>query len=152
VDELERRNKKRDRGETERPLYDTWRPERGHSGEDDSRDDTNRGKSAVTLGGLSAFVTLVEQGAIITLERQECRDAKRGERTETSNSLGFWRPLNGSEFGGESAFGTPGAGDSFTFADLNWEFSRSPIWIRTHVLGAPRELQLRRAVEMCLND
>jgi CubicO group peptidase (beta-lactamase class C family) len=72
--------------------------------------------------------------------------------TDTSYSLGYWKPFDGFEFGSDSAFGAPGAGGSFAFADPDRElgFAYTPNRMGTHVWDDPRELRLRRAVETCL--
>jgi CubicO group peptidase (beta-lactamase class C family) len=81
----------------------------------------------------------------------------RGQRdvvlgTDTSYSLGFWKPFDGFAFGSDSAFGAPGAGGSFAFADPDRElgFAYTPNRMGTHVWDDPRELRLRRAVKACL--
>jgi hypothetical protein len=54
--------------------------------------------------------------------------------TDTSYSLGYWKPFEGFVFGGDAAFGAPGAGGSFAFADpreswgspthqIEWEYT-----------------------------
>jgi CubicO group peptidase (beta-lactamase class C family) len=72
--------------------------------------------------------------------------------TDTSYSLGYWKPFEGFAFGSDAAFGAPGAGGSFAFADPRRElgFAYTPNRMRTHVWDDPRELRLRRAVEACL--
>lgn len=72
--------------------------------------------------------------------------------TDTSYCLGFWKPFSGFDFGSEAAFGAPGAGGSFAFADPGRElgFAYTPNRMGTHVWDDPREVQLRRAVERCL--
>ena len=74
--------------------------------------------------------------------------------TDTSYSLGFWKPFDGFEFGSKAAFGAPGAGGSFAFADPEQElgFAYTPNRMGTHVWDDPRELRLRLAVTACLKD
>jgi CubicO group peptidase (beta-lactamase class C family) len=72
--------------------------------------------------------------------------------TDTSYSLGFWKPFDGFAFGSEAAFGAPGAGGSFAFVDPDRElgFAYTPNRMGTHVWDDSRELRLRRAVERSL--
>ncbi len=78
------------------------------------------------------------------------RDAILG--TETAYSLGYWKPFAGFAFGSDAAFGAPGAGGSFAFADPERDlgFAYTPTRMGTHVWDDPRELRVRRAVERCL--
>ncbi len=68
-------------------------------------------------------------------------------RTETLFSLGVCKPFPGFEFGSPSAFGTPGAGGSFGFAepDLNMGFCYAMNRMGYHLLEDPREVRVRRA-------
>jgi CubicO group peptidase (beta-lactamase class C family) len=72
--------------------------------------------------------------------------------TDTAYSLGFWKPFDGFAFGSEAAFGAPGAGGSFAFADPARElgFAYAPNRMGTHAWDDPREVRLRRTVERCL--
>jgi CubicO group peptidase (beta-lactamase class C family) len=72
--------------------------------------------------------------------------------TDTAYSLGFWKPFDDFAFGSEAAFGAPGAGGSFAFADPARElgFAYTPNRMGTHVWDDPREVRLRRTVERCL--
>lgn len=72
--------------------------------------------------------------------------------TNTSYSLGYWKPFEGFSFGSDAAFGAPGAGGSFAFADPTRElgFAYTPNRMGIHVWDDPRELRLRRAVDACL--
>ncbi|MED1858323.1 beta-lactamase family protein [Brevibacillus reuszeri] len=68
-------------------------------------------------------------------------------------SLGFWKPFSGLKFGrSESAFGHPGAGGSFCFADPDEKLGYAYA-MNKHGFGManePRELALRKAVYDCL--
>lgn len=68
-------------------------------------------------------------------------------------SLGFWKPFSDLKFGRtESAFGHPGAGGSFCFADPDEKLGYAYA-MNKHGFGManePRELALRKAVYACL--
>lgn len=72
---------------------------------------------------------------------------------ETSYSLGYLKPFPGLRFGGARAFGTPGYGGSFGFADPDAElgFAYAPNRCGYHLWDDPRERALRDAVYACLS-
>lgn len=71
---------------------------------------------------------------------------------ETSYSLGYLKPFPKLRFGGARAFGTPGYGGSFGFADLDAElgFAYAPNRCGYHLWDDPRERALRDAVYACI--
>jgi CubicO group peptidase (beta-lactamase class C family) len=74
-------------------------------------------------------------------------------RVETAFSLGFARPFAPFLFGSDShAFGHPGAGGSFGFADPTREVGFGYVMNRMgfHLSDDPREKALRDAVYACL--
>jgi CubicO group peptidase (beta-lactamase class C family) len=74
-------------------------------------------------------------------------------KTDTSYSLGFFKPSAAFRFGtDEGAFGTPGAGGSFGFADptAGVGFAYAPNRMGFHVWDDPRERTLREALYACL--
>ena len=74
-------------------------------------------------------------------------------KTDTSYSLGFFKPSAAFRFGtDEGAFGTPGAGGSFGFADptAGVGFAYVPNRMGFHVWDDPRERALREALYACL--
>lgn len=83
-------------------------------------------------------------------------DAKPGPdvilKTDTAYHLGFWKPSASFAFGTPSAFGAPGAGGAFAFADpgRTLGFAYAPNRMGTHLRDDPREVALRRAVLHCL--
>jgi CubicO group peptidase (beta-lactamase class C family) len=74
-------------------------------------------------------------------------------KTETSYSLGYCKPFDGFAFGSDAAFGAPGAGGSFAFADpdRNLGFAYAPNRMGTHLWDDPRESVLRNAVLDCID-
>jgi CubicO group peptidase (beta-lactamase class C family) len=72
-------------------------------------------------------------------------------RTETRFSLGYCKPWPGFEFGSPLAFGTPGAGGSFGFADpqLGMGFAYAMNRMDFYLVDDPRERRLREAATTC---
>jgi CubicO group peptidase (beta-lactamase class C family) len=75
-------------------------------------------------------------------------------RTDTAYSLGYWKPFDGFRFGSPTAFGAPGAGGAFAFADPERElgFAYAPNRMGTHLWDDPRERTVRDAVIACIED
>jgi CubicO group peptidase (beta-lactamase class C family) len=76
-------------------------------------------------------------------------------RVETAFSLGFARPLGPFQFGSsERAFGHPGAGGSFAFADPDRDVSFAYVMNRMgfYLNDDPREKPLRDALYRCLSS
>jgi CubicO group peptidase (beta-lactamase class C family) len=76
-------------------------------------------------------------------------------KVNTAFSLGFARPLRPFKFGSsERAFGHPGAGGSFAFADRDRDVSFAYVMNRLgfHLNDDPREKALRDAVYRCLDQ
>jgi CubicO group peptidase (beta-lactamase class C family) len=74
-------------------------------------------------------------------------------KVDTAFSLGFARPLGQFRFGSSSrAFGHPGAGGSFAFADPDREVAFAYVMNRLgfYLRDDPRELALRHALYRCL--
>jgi len=72
---------------------------------------------------------------------------------DASYALGFVRPSDGFRFGSsERAFGHPGAGGSFAFADPDAEvaFAYAPNRLGHHLRDDPREKMLRDALYRCV--
>jgi CubicO group peptidase (beta-lactamase class C family) len=75
-------------------------------------------------------------------------------KVDTAFSLGFARPLQGFRFGSsERAFGHPGAGGSFAFADPDRDVAFAYVMNRLgfHLTDDPREKALRDALYRCLD-
>jgi CubicO group peptidase (beta-lactamase class C family) len=72
--------------------------------------------------------------------------------TETAFGFGFLRPTLASVFGSSRAFGTPGAGGSFGFADPEIGLGFAYVMNRMgfHIVDDPREKALRDAVRACV--
>jgi CubicO group peptidase (beta-lactamase class C family) len=72
-------------------------------------------------------------------------------KREMRLSLGFLKPSRLYAFGSEAAFGAPGAGGSFAFADPTANLGYAYVTNRmgVQVGGDPRELAVRRAVRLC---
>ncbi|HEV7460906.1 MAG TPA: serine hydrolase domain-containing protein, partial [Solirubrobacteraceae bacterium] len=76
-------------------------------------------------------------------------------KVNTAFSLGYARPLGPFRFGSsQRAFGHPGAGGSFAFADPEREVAFAYVMNRLgfHLRDDPREYALRRALYSCLAD
>lgn len=71
-----------------------------------------------------------------------------GVKGDVRFSLGFMKPSPGFPFGGESAFGSPGSGGAFGFADPAAGIGYAYVTSRmgTTLTGDPREVALRNAV------
>ncbi|MFN8376964.1 MAG: serine hydrolase domain-containing protein [Anaerolineae bacterium] len=74
-------------------------------------------------------------------------------RTPTNFSLGYIKPFRQAPFGSESAFGHPGAGGSFAFADPKHELAFAYAMNRMdyYLINDPREVALRNAMYRCLH-
>jgi CubicO group peptidase (beta-lactamase class C family) len=72
-------------------------------------------------------------------------------RQETRFSLGYCKPWPGFEFGSSRAYGTPGAGGSFGFADPEIGLGFAYVMNRMdyYLESDPRELALRKAAADC---
>jgi CubicO group peptidase (beta-lactamase class C family) len=74
--------------------------------------------------------------------------------SETQFSLGFMKPTSGLPFGSPKAFGAPGAGGSFGFADpttgVGYAYVTSQMG--TRLIGDPRDAALRKAVHFAIAD
>lgn len=88
--------------------------------------------------------------------REPAQDPRLGRmdqvlKQETRFSLGVCKPWPGFEFGSPSAFGTPGAGGSFGFADpdLGMGFAYVMNRMDYYLVNDPRELSIREAAATC---
>lgn len=88
--------------------------------------------------------------------RQAADDPRLGRmdqvlRQETRFSLGYCKPWPGFQFGSPDAFGTPGAGGSFGFADpqLQLGFAYVMNSMDYYLVSDPRELRLRETAVSC---
>ncbi len=71
----------------------------------------------------------------------------------TSYSLGYWKPFPNFSFGSsDNAFGTPGAGGSFGFADPDLQMGFAYIMNKSgyYLWDDPREVVIREATYRCL--
>ncbi|WP_028545391.1 EstA family serine hydrolase [Paenibacillus taiwanensis] len=76
-------------------------------------------------------------------------------RTNLAYSLGFWKPLAGHEFGSsERAYGHPGAGGSFCFADPDYKlgYAYGLNHVGGHMDNNPRENAVRQALYRCMKQ
>jgi CubicO group peptidase (beta-lactamase class C family) len=74
---------------------------------------------------------------------------------ETAYAMGYSKPSPDFRFGSsDAAFGTPGAGGSFGFADPDAElgFAYTPNRMGLHLKDDPREVALRQAVYECIEN
>lgn len=88
--------------------------------------------------------------------REPAQDPTKGRfdlvlKQESRFSLGVCKPWPGFEFGSPAAFGTPGAGGSFGFADPQVGMGFAYVMNRMdyYLLSDPRELALREAAFTC---
>lgn len=74
-------------------------------------------------------------------------------KTDTSYALGYWKPFEDFPFGSSQAFGAPGAGGAFAFADpaRQFGFAYAPNRMGTALWDDPREVALRHAVLQCID-
>jgi CubicO group peptidase (beta-lactamase class C family) len=74
-------------------------------------------------------------------------------RTHSVFSLGYIKPSKQAQFGSEEAFGHPGAGGSFAFADPKRELAFAYAMNRMdyYLINDPREAALRNAVYRCIH-
>jgi CubicO group peptidase (beta-lactamase class C family) len=73
-------------------------------------------------------------------------------QTHSNFSLGYIKPISGAQYGSESAFGHPGAGGSFAFADPKHELAFAYAMNRMdyYLNNDPREVALREAMYRCI--
>lgn len=113
-----------------------------------------------------AYGALASGGAELGMSRETMEELRRppvppsgGDhdlvlRVPTAYSLGFVRPSRHFRFGsGPSAFGHPGAGGSFAFADPERQvgFAYAPNRLGYHLHDDPRDKGLRDALYRCLD-
>jgi CubicO group peptidase (beta-lactamase class C family) len=100
------------------------------------------GLTAATLAELRAPARAARGGAIDLVLH-----------VPTSFSLGFDKPIPAFRFGSDDgAFGTPGAGGGFAFADPDQQvgYAYTPNQLGYFAYDDPRDLALRRALDRCL--
>jgi CubicO group peptidase (beta-lactamase class C family) len=77
-------------------------------------------------------------------------------KLEARLSLGFAKPSPGFPFGSPAAFGTPGAGGSFGFADpqaaVGYAYVTNKMGRELRLLGDPREMALRNAFQRAIRE
>lgn len=75
-------------------------------------------------------------------------------KTETAFSLGFWKPTPNFAFGSPKAFGAPGAGGAFAFADPAFVlgFAYTPNRMGTALWDDRREVALRQSALRCVGS
>ncbi|MFC6722635.1 serine hydrolase domain-containing protein [Halobacteriaceae archaeon SHR40] len=110
------------------------------------------GKLATSGSGLGIDHSTREE---LTAPATEPPGGSRDEilKLDAAYSLGYSKPLPGFQFGsGPTAFGAPGAGGSFAFADPEMEigFAYAPNRMGFRLRDDPRERALREAVYDCL--
>lgn len=73
---------------------------------------------------------------------------------DTAYALGWWRPFPAFNFGSPAAFGTPGTGGSFGYAEphLGIGFAYVTNRMGFHVWDDPRDLALRTALRQCIRS
>ena len=112
---------------------------------------------AAAYGDLAAGSPILGIGADTLNELSSAaQDPKHGRmdqvlRLESRFSLGYCKPWPGFEFGSDRAFGTPGAGGSFGFADPEVGLGFAYVMNRMdyYLLSDPREKALRDAALQC---
>lgn len=112
---------------------------------------------ALAYGDLAVGSPRLGIGATtLTALTQPAQDPRLGRmdqvlRLESRFSLGYCKPWPGFEFGSPAAFGTPGAGGSFGFADpqLGLGFCYAMNRMDYYLVSDPRELALREVAAAC---
>ena len=105
---------------------------------------------SVATGGSEIAITSSNHNALIdgpALPTNGFRD--KALKVDTVFSLGFVKPFPAFRFGSsDSAFGTPGAGGSFGFADPDTDigYAYAMNGLGFHVWSDPRELALRQVL------